>query len=384
MSNLMEIESLLFEEESTYLDFKKESYKFVDGNKYQKSEILKDILAFANSWRKTNAYILLGVAEVKGGRSTPVGIAEELDDAQLQEFVNKKTQKPITFTYCTYQIDGKKIAVIEIPVQQRPIFLINDFEKLRRNIVYIRRGSSTTEATPDEIVHMVKIELEEKLKIPELNFGFADIDNKEFLGDEVCIKPIILDMTKNSDIPDYVEDEIEHEFNLIQNYRDPFKGRVNKEYYRELNSYEDTNSRTRYVSFAIINNSSVSVTDINVQVIIEKNNELYFVFDPKNMPSEPKTHEPGVIVGSMLQHDVFSSTTISETNTFYFEDFKNEIKVNLQFKKIQPKQTIYCTKKMCIAANSSFDLKLKVEIYADNLPEPINMEIKVICNAEKS
>jgi len=45
---------------------------------------LKDILAFANAWRRTDAYILIGVKENKGGRAEIVGIHEDIDDAQLR------------------------------------------------------------------------------------------------------------------------------------------------------------------------------------------------------------------------------------------------------------------------------------------------------------
>jgi predicted HTH transcriptional regulator len=40
----------------------------------EKSELLKDILGFANAWRRATAYILIGVKEVRGGRSNVVGI----------------------------------------------------------------------------------------------------------------------------------------------------------------------------------------------------------------------------------------------------------------------------------------------------------------------
>lgn len=143
-------EELLYEEESSTLDFKSEQYPFNSASDYQKSELLKDILAFANAWRHGDAYILIGVREIKGGRSEVVGIVEELDDAQLQQFVNTKTQRPIDFEYKTILIDGKKVGSIRIPLQKRPIFLTKDYGKLKKHIVYIRRGSSTDEANPDE------------------------------------------------------------------------------------------------------------------------------------------------------------------------------------------------------------------------------------------
>jgi hypothetical protein len=147
-------QSLLFEEESTTLDFKRDQYKFVVGTDRDKSELLKDILAFANAWRRADAYIVIGVEEQKGREKSVVGVADLLDDAQLQQFVNSKTNKPISFSYLNIVFRGIEIAIIHIPVQERPFYISKDYGKLKKNNVYIRRGSSTDEATPDEVATM--------------------------------------------------------------------------------------------------------------------------------------------------------------------------------------------------------------------------------------
>jgi hypothetical protein len=59
-------EQLLHEEESESLDFKQGQYPFARASEEEKSEILKDILGFANAFRRADAYILLGVEEVRG------------------------------------------------------------------------------------------------------------------------------------------------------------------------------------------------------------------------------------------------------------------------------------------------------------------------------
>jgi hypothetical protein len=152
--NELLIEQLLNESESSTLDFKEQQYGFVGAIEEEKSELLKDILSFTNAFRRTDAYILIGVKEIKGARSIPVGIHDELDDASLQQFVNSKTQKPVTFTYYTIPIQGVKVGLIHVPVQERPIYLLKDYGKLKKGKVYIRRGTSTGEASPDEIVNM--------------------------------------------------------------------------------------------------------------------------------------------------------------------------------------------------------------------------------------
>ena len=72
------LEQLLFENESPTLDFKREQYAFEGASDVDKSELLKDILAFANSWRRSDAFILVGVDENPNGRSTVIDVAEHL------------------------------------------------------------------------------------------------------------------------------------------------------------------------------------------------------------------------------------------------------------------------------------------------------------------
>ena len=148
------LDSLLYGEEGVDLDFKRDQYKFSKASDEEKGELLKDILAFANSWRRSDAFILIGVKEIKGGRSELVGIEEKLDDAQIQQFVNSKTQKPITFSYRNLDFEEKCVGVIQIPIQNRPFYLKKDYGRLKKDTVYIKRGSSTDVAKLDEVAKM--------------------------------------------------------------------------------------------------------------------------------------------------------------------------------------------------------------------------------------
>jgi hypothetical protein len=147
-------ESLLHEEESSSLDFKRDQYPFVGASDDDKSELLKDILAFANSWRRSTAYILIGVEEVKGGRGVVHGVSQHLADNDLQQFVNSKTNRTVTFSYAAFSFEGKQVGIITIPKQERPVFLNKDFGKLKQQVVYVRQSSSTAPASPDEIARM--------------------------------------------------------------------------------------------------------------------------------------------------------------------------------------------------------------------------------------
>ena len=157
------MEELLNEDESSTLDFKRDQYPFDGATDEQKGELLKDILAFANAWRRTDAYILVGVEDVKGGRSNPVGVSSHFDDANIQQFVNKKTNRPVIFSYEVFSFDGARISVFHLPLQDRPIYLRANFGKLEKNVVYLRRGSSTAVADPDEVAKMGTLKIHDIL-----------------------------------------------------------------------------------------------------------------------------------------------------------------------------------------------------------------------------
>ena len=102
------LQNLLYQPEWPALDFKGAQYHFSGASDAEKSELLKDILALANSWRLTTVYILTGVQEVKGGRSKIVGVKDHLDDAILHQFVNSKTQRPVQFSHQQFSQKGWK------------------------------------------------------------------------------------------------------------------------------------------------------------------------------------------------------------------------------------------------------------------------------------
>src|SRR5256885_9467501 len=109
-------EELLNEDESPTLDFKRDQYPFEKVDDEQKSELLKDILAFANAWRRTDAYILIGVEDVKGGRSNVVGVTAHFDDASIQQFVSDKTNRPVTFSYEVFPFESVLVGIFYIPL----------------------------------------------------------------------------------------------------------------------------------------------------------------------------------------------------------------------------------------------------------------------------
>ena len=93
----MNLFALLQRSEGDTLDFKRENYRFKNASDEEKCELLKDILALGNAWKATDAFIIIGVDEINGKPAEIPGVAPELDDSDVQQFVNSKTNRPIAF-----------------------------------------------------------------------------------------------------------------------------------------------------------------------------------------------------------------------------------------------------------------------------------------------
>jgi hypothetical protein len=81
-------------------------------------------------------------------------VTQHLNDSDLQQFVNTKTNRRIDFKYEAFQFDGKQVGLIAIPKQKRPFLLNNDYGKLKKQTVYARQSSSTYIASVDEVARM--------------------------------------------------------------------------------------------------------------------------------------------------------------------------------------------------------------------------------------
>jgi len=372
------IEALLFEEESTTLDFKQEQYSFINANDHQKSELLKDVLAFANAWRRIDAYILIGVEEVKGRRSKVLGIDDELDDASLQQFVNSKTQRPLIFEYKNAQIEGKKIGLITIPINERPIYLKQDYGKLKRNIVYIRRGSSTDEATPDEIVKM-GIANQSEQNIPVLKFSFANSDEKLCLEQNIQIFSKILELPQNIVIPDYIESKSSNQFKSMLSYTT-----ANKNYYRELIDFYYCALILKPIAFCISNSSSIVAIDIKVEILLDAEVGDIHLFLKDELPKKPHKNDNYLLGNIKSLPDQLSAMQNKPDITIKL--IGNKWHIDVLFQKVQAGQTVFTKDTIYIASKKEGKLQFACKIFADNLPTSVdeNLSIDVTVNKWES
>lgn len=249
-----DLAQILWQSESDTLDFKRDQYPFDDASDEQRSELLKDILAFANGWRSVPARILIGVDEVKHGRSTPVG-CEHLTNRTLQTFVNSKVNRPIQFFYDAYDFDGKSIGIIEISVQDRPFYLRKKFGRLEPNTVYIRRGDTTAIADPDEIAQM-GAKQEQASNHPQLAFSLGDVGRRSRLSGSQRVETICYDVPKRNTIPKYGVDTM---------YGSSLN-RENSDYFRDVALYLRDVPHLQTYGIVVANESRTTAQQVVVRI----------------------------------------------------------------------------------------------------------------------
>lgn len=341
------ITELLREHESTTLDFKQTQYALAGATDDQKSELIKDILAFANANRTTDAHILIGVTEHKGRPATINGITDHLDDAHLQQLINTKTNRTVHFSYHAHTIKGTTIGVIHIPLQPRPVYLKKDFGKLRANTVYTRHGSSTSIATPDEIARMGTPEA------PTLDLQFANSAERSLLGTTLAINSLVLDTPK--EIPDYGAS-----FDWID---------MNRHYYREFIRYATFDQLMKPFGIVVSNTSRTTAHDVRITLTIPDSKHVALALDAPPMPEQlDPIDQP-----KAKKQPAKPPITLERTSTAWH--------LTAVISKVQPRQTHYLRETIYIGATKTVTLNVATTIHADNLPDPITTRLTIAIHA---
>lgn len=356
------VERLLYEEESHELDFKEEQYRFAGATDEEKSELLKDVLAFANGWRRADAFILLGVREVKGGPSIVVGISQDLDDAQIQQFVNSKTQRPVTFSYRALQVRQERVGVIHIPVQTRPVFLKKDFGKLKKGAVYLRRGTSTDIADPDEIARMGSDAIASAGIEPRLHLSMGKSATREIVGTSLNVDSISLITPNESEIPDFRNDRGDR-FGI-----DIAALHANRNYYRELVEYVRVTELVEGFRIVVQNSGDVVAQGVRVVFEIEDSESVLSILDADDLPSRPSSNWSHIQVPMLVRPEDRSDIMVERFGTTW--------RIVVDLGKIRPKDTVWSKSELFIGATEDIALVFPAKIFADNLSSPSLAEIQ--------
>jgi hypothetical protein len=274
--------SLRYKSEGTDIDFKSAQYRFIGGSEDDKAEMLKDILAIANAWRDGTGYILLGFKDRRPHPAEVLGISQTIDDAMVQQFVHSKVKPKLTFRYEEHLYEGKTIGVISIPKQKRPFYLSHAYGKLKSNIVYVRRGSSTDEAEPPEITAMALADAGRGDMRVDLSVLTPDNNN---LPDTFARSYLQF----SEKFPDYVSPR-QASGPLGIDIR-PFMGHDNRHFWREYAEFVRVDEGLIQMQFVLLNRSEVQLSNAKLEVSVEPLAGQGFQMLPGDeLPREPRMH----------------------------------------------------------------------------------------------
>lgn len=140
--------ALIAKGEDLQIDFKRE----LDLNTANgKAEFVKDVIAIANS-STTSGFLLIGVENNKSVVGTT-----SLEEERIQQVVQTYVNPPIVLQCDNIPIASfgfLNVGVVQIRATNRPHKVARNFTFLNQNDVFIRHGSITVKASPEEIIQM--------------------------------------------------------------------------------------------------------------------------------------------------------------------------------------------------------------------------------------
>ena len=355
------ITALRYKSEGTDIDFKSAQYRFVGGSENDKSEMLKDILAIANSWRDGNGYILLGFKDQRPHPAEVVGIVGSIDDAAMQQFVHGKVKPKLTFHYEEHLYDGKTVGVITIPKQKRTFYLSNAYGKLKSNVVYVRRGSSTDEAEPPEIAAM----------------SIADNGRADVRADLSILT------AQKDELPATSAHRYIHFTERFPNYesprrtlgpfdidaRSPMSG-DNRDFWREYAKFIQVSEAVIEIQFVLHNRSEVQLSSAKLEVSVEpQDGQTVRLLAGSDLPEQPDSKHD-----LMMGLRNFPQVLASQNPRLVVDENGTVPRCLVSFGSLLPGEDGWSADTFAIVPSAPGKLLLRFRILAGELATPIQME----------
>lgn len=350
------LEQLLYRGESETLDFKRDQYAFAGATERDKSKMLKDILSFANSWRQEPAFIMIGVDEIPGGRAKVVGVSHHLDDADLQQFVNSKTQRPIEFSYQSAVLEGKDVGVIRLPVQTRPVYALRRYGIVEKEAVYLRRGSSNTAATPDEVARMGASHraTPEQLELTWFDLGTGKSQASPRIVNTAYLNPML------------PADTFETPRRTGPAWSLTSTGNPN--YSSQLVEFIFWSALLVDVGLCLKNHGNVVARRVRLVAAIERNDDTVVQDDPPSPPSRSYIGSIGSFQNALLARDHPDPCV---------REFEDRWEVTVEFGDVRPHDQVRATTPLFLGSTTDQDVALIGELRGDNLATPVPCELEV-------
>lgn len=338
------LEHLLHVPEGMIHDYKREQYRLTDDR--EKGELIKDILAFANSARERDAHIMIGVEEQPGRRGIVHGVTHHLSESNLQQLVNFKTNRKIRFTYIPVEIDGKDVGVIKIDAgQRRPFFFTKDFGLQKRWNVPVRHGSSTDMADPDEVADMREADSAEKP--PSVRLALTNEDGKP-LGPGIWLVSHRLIPYGDREV-DKLREKILGSLSAIHGTPEAWR------------AYRETKARLSKVRFWFENTGGVDAEDLRATIRFPADDRLLVMSKP------PRAPMMGGIYHSELP-SVFSDVQVSEE--------AGHREVTCFVKHLRPHEKREVTDPFYLGATEDIEIEVTALILGKRITPPIEVPLQ--------
>ncbi|SDX98059.1 hypothetical protein SAMN03159474_04351 [Pseudomonas sp. NFACC08-1] len=194
--------------------------------------------------------------------------------------MNSKVKPKLTFRYEEHLYEERTVGIIIIPKQKRPFYLASAYGKLKSNVVYVRRGSSTDEAEPVETIAMANEDTGHGN--PKVELVLMTPENKELPS---TFAHTYLQFTE--EFPD---------FERPRKPRSPFDppefvglDRDNRDFWREYGEYTRLNQALIALRFVLINRSNVQLSNSKLEVTVEAmDSQPVQMLAGSDLPDEPK------------------------------------------------------------------------------------------------
>lgn len=351
------LHELRFKGEGPDLDFKRAQYPFSGATDHQKSKLLKDILAIANSYRSGPGYILIGFEDQapEPAKVVGIGVEDHLDDAALQQFVHGKVTPPLEFQYVERIFEGQRVAVIVIPKQARPFSATKDYGQVTKNAVYVRRGSSNAEASPQEVARMGGNDATER-RFPNIRLLFHSPNNQPL--------PHSFDrqFLEFGEFPDY------------EPVRSPtaLLGRsllhVNEDYWREYAEYLASISRVIIVRLVLENLSEFALSEVKLEVSCRTPEKRYMAFERvDDLPDEPDPEASSLLRG-------IGGAVLRPRPRMSIDDRRDEPICDVALGTLRPGEVGRMEEDLALLPSGPGIYSLHVRILANELSPPIVVE----------
>ena len=267
-----------------------------------------------------------------------------------------------TGSYEVVRVEGVEIGVIEIPIQDRPAYAENDYGKVKARVVYFRAGSSTREATPEEIARMGAQQSLEAT--PNLVLSWADAGKRRLLSSPYLADRLLLEPR----LPANTFDSAARPLSVM----DRVTFAANDTYSQELIEYCFQQALYVPLGLALTNESRSAARRVRFVGSIPRSAvEILEYLEPLPQPDLLVFSPPHLMLptGDEVQAQ--------------FRRSRDRWEISVDFGDIRPRETVFTHSPIWLAVAVSSVVELRGDLFADNLPEPIQCSLEVRFRVEQ-